>query len=169
MNQIDEKSRFEIIALRCMGHSIREIVERTGHAKMTVCRYIEEVRDKIDGRPPIPERKPAKALLCDQCRLRPIGLQADFHRKTRRFRHKFCSAACYGEFMRVRRAKDLCLRCGVKRSDLSTPCFTKGYCGRCYQILKAFNFDEALADAHDDIQDLKEVIKGGDRKHCRPA
>jgi transposase-like protein len=93
-NFIDRQKQLEIVTLRGLGHSVRRISELVGCSKMTVQRYMQSLADKIDGRPE--PTYGVAALLCDNCRIRPVREDCEFWRPTRRTGHKFCSVKCYG-------------------------------------------------------------------------
>lgn len=53
-----------------------------------------------------------------------------------------------------------CKRCGVgRRARWDAWIFTRGMCGRCYNLLHSFNFDEAAVSAHETLQELKQEIR----------
>ncbi len=57
---------------------------------------------------------------------------------------------------------DCCRRCGIKRrSRWDAYIFTRGMCGHCYNLLRSFGFSEAAAQAHEELQKLKQEIRDG--------
>lgn len=49
----------------------------------------------------------------------------------------------------------------IEGSDYQTTgvCFTKGYCPKCYALLRQYHFDGDLCEAHELTQTLKKEIK----------
>ncbi len=53
-----------------------------------------------------------------------------------------------------------CKRCGVgRRERWDSWIFTRGMCGRCYNLLLSFDFDENAARTHETLQELKQEIR----------
>lgn len=129
------------------GLSQREIAKAAGASKATVARRLTRAM-------PTPIRGSIGSNECDHCG-KVIARDREFHRRTRRTKHKFCGFECYGAFYSAKRAKVRCKRCSAQRGLHTGYFFTRGYCSRCYNIMRHFNFDEELAACHD----LKHILK----------
>lgn len=161
MNRIDEKTLAVIRACILTGKSIRQTSKIAGTNKVTTGKYFN-----VFPKP--------RELMCDYCLVREVSEHSlrNFRERRKGCKHKFCSTYCYGRFYTKKRENDECGRCGIKRKDATGnvdgvgATFCRGYCQRCYGILRAFNFDQALADAHDLRLELQEELNnGGYQKH----
>lgn len=158
--QLPERQRARIRRLRESGATFRQIRQLLGHDHHTITNAVGRRYDYV---PVEPVNQPG---ICDYCRKKiPKNKEAD--RRTRRTKHRFCSAECYQNFRCGQRSNDRCKRCGVFRYKISCPLFTRGYCNRCYGLLLKFHFDEGLADAHDARLLLKEELHGTLRRTRR--
>jgi transposase-like protein len=125
-------------------------------------------------------RKKSIYLKCANCGVDFLDKMGDQSSALRRGKSKrvFCSHGCYGEFSSKSKESETCKRCKKSRRELSPfqnaiatgVSFNHGYCERCYGLLKAYNWDEALCQSHEFNQQLKkESTNVNDRKkHSRP-
>lgn len=169
MYVLDPMKRKAVVFLLQIGLSLREVSSRTGVHKMT----IHKIRHKeFGGYKPASASDHASALTCDNCGVRFINPQSEWFRKKPRTKHKFCHTSCYGEFCRRRRADDSCRRCGRLRKEKLCSSFSRGYCEKCYGLLRQYGFDETLASAHELNQQLKvethEQEERERKEHGRP-
>lgn len=153
MNCLNHEDDRAIRFLLEAGVSIREIVRRTGFAKSTI---ILRKGTPTSGAP----NGKAGVHQCDFCGSRVK--HKEFHRRTARTRHKFCTHECYGAFYRYLRRNVECVRCGIQKNNDGWCLghnWCRGMCGRCYGIMRSFGFDANMADAYDLSQDLKKEIR----------
>ncbi len=145
------------------GLSIRKVQRITGATKTTISRRL--IRPE-----PEPRKQPKTEMnQCDNCRAE-IPQTREFHRRTRRTKHKFCTHKCFGEFYMAKRRNNDCKRCGKHRYEQFGHHFTRGYCEKCYAILREFNFDSDAASAHELTRTLiKEIQNGRHQEHGGPA
>lgn len=70
-------------------------------------------------------------------------------------------------FVHSKRHYCYCKRCGRRREDFKFgfQIFPKGYCGRCYGVMRDFDFDERLADLFDLALKLKQEARNVGAKH----
>lgn len=166
MNQIPPEVDAVILDLLSKGKSVRQVAVEAGVHMTTVLR-------RMKPRAPQVVSRRSGASLCDYCGKR-IEKEREFHRRTRRTIHKFCDMWCYGAFYRDQRQDQKCVRCGIRRGDVPNgTLWTRGMCPRCYYLLRVFGFDESLAAAHEELQELRREINHGKRidnqEHGRPA
>lgn len=140
--------------MRAGGMSVRQIMRASGRDRKTISNYIDiTTSDK-------PKVRKSGPNLCDECG-GEISTEREFNRRTRRTRHKFCCHGCFCDFYRKQRENDQCKRCGVKRKEILCCVFSRGYCQRCYAIMRTFSFNEELAATHDLTMQLKKELRNG--------
>lgn len=146
----DKEARLQ--AALAEGLSVRQIASRVGVSKQTVARRIPNL---VAAR----TRTRVGQNGCDWCG-KLIGTR-EFHRRTRRTKHKFCGNECYQLFYKDRRKGDKCALCGVGRYDdpLKRQVFVGGYCTGCRGILRQYGFDEDAAAAHLLNQKLRKEVR----------
>lgn len=151
VNRIKPAKEKLILEMLADGKSVREIRAATKCSTQTICKYAPAPQD------PPPARRVGQ-FECDHCG-KTID-KKEFHRRTRRTNHKFCSGLCYQAYYRLLRANESCNRCGVKHCELprGQHKFSRGFCIRCYALLRQFNFDAAAADAWELTRKLKQEI-----------
>lgn len=164
MNVLEKETDRRIRELLAMGWSIHRIERALGVSRYAIGRR------RYCG--PVPHRERAPHIrdefACDWCG-HEIGFR-EFHRRTRRTKHKFCGPDCYRAFYAWRRADQKCKRCGAPRTN-SYELFTRGLCAKCYQKLRQFGFDGPLVEANELLKQLREEVNrvSGNQKHSRPA
>ena len=152
MNRTSRKVELVIIQMLSIGKSIRKIQKITSVDKTTIASISR--RNEV-----------ATIFGCDHCRVRRVSDDSRRFKRTGRSKHQFCSTYCYGKFYAKLRENDTCKRCGMIRKERMCAVFIRGYCQKCYGLLREFNFNNDLADSHDLNQKLKEVVKNGNQKH----
>lgn len=164
VNRISQEKDLQIRFLLAQGVSHREIGRRVGVAHQTV---------SLRSRQPVVD-EPVRRASFDQCDFcgKLVG-HKEFHRRTRRTKHKFCCHGCYCDFYMYLRRKDRCTRCGICRYEMFFKNFTRGMCPRCYCVMREYGFDENAAELHDLTQELKAELRNAERvdgpKHVRSA
>lgn len=153
-NFISNRKRQAVHQLLKSGASVRAICKITGVHCMTVHRHKRAMdrREVPDFTPTVTDGG------CCWCGAE-ITTKKEADRRTRRTTLKFCDHGCYSAYYRAKRGTDTCKRCGIQRRQLLCGMFSRGYCQRCYGLLRQFNWDEGLADVHDSIRTLKKELR----------
>lgn len=158
MNRISDEKDKAIRELLAQGKSIRVVAREVGVSPKTV--FSRRARKEV------PPGKKSGWDLCDHCG-KKLENKKEFHRRTRRTNHKFCSQDCYAAFRRGQADEDQCVMCGVKRRDLRDRVLIKDRCPKCYEIAKRYGFDEEAAAIHFITRDLRKEINHVEREQWK--
>lgn len=170
------------------GMSVREIAKAENTTKWVVTKYTCCLPrpDNISDVPKTPDGRNKKQHFLDCRYCGESFLDKDGEKtsdlKHGKIKHAFCTHRCAMNFRSIARHEDKCKRCKKTRKELAWwtldnskyqatgVCFTKGYCGRCYGLLRQYRFKEELVKDHELTQTLKKEIKNErDSQHKRPS